>query len=71
MVPIGGLCVGLSQGDVCFALGADLLDCVVCGQILGAAVIALIQALLLKFQLAVGSLLDSILHIKILLPSNG
>ena len=67
MIPIGGLCVGLSQGDFCFALGADLLDCVVGRQILDTIMIPLIQSFFLRFQLPVGSLLNSVLHLYVLL----
>lgn len=67
MIPIGGLRIGLSQGDFCFSLGADLLDCVVCRQILGTIMIPLIQSFFLRFQLPVGSLLNSVLHLYFLL----
>ena len=67
MIPIGGLCVGLSQGDFCFALGADLLDCVVGRQILDTVMVSLVQSFFLRFQLPVGSLLNSVLHLYVLL----
>ena len=67
MIPIGGLRIGLSQDDFCFALGADLLDCVVCRQILDAVMVSLVQSFFLCLQLPVGSLLDSVLHVYFLL----
>ena len=67
MIPNGGLCRGLSQGNLCLALGADLLYRIVSGQVFDTAVVALVQPLFLKLQLSVGSLFDSILQIFFLL----